>query len=161
MFNPSRVSELPQIDLPYYEHSVSNPIQLGIIKSPCRSRPENFAPCPLIKYPKNNVACDGCSLLKKGKVTLEVIKQMLLDGPLKLTAKENYCGEKYAHGESHVCSMPWCKKMVIGHAAYCGQCSTLIANRRGTWRFQGNTGRPTKEYLERPRGVRTYNGENR
>ena len=67
-FNPSRVSDMPTIDLSDIPLSLSSPCDYGIIKSPCMCRPDTGVPCGLLPKDKNQPFCAGCKFTGNGRM---------------------------------------------------------------------------------------------
>jgi hypothetical protein len=125
-----------------------NPLHQGHTKSPCKSRPETGAPCPIVGIDKNNSVCPCHLLTGKGpKLDVWQIAEMYARGEIRVA----YTPQVVHAMPDLPCQFPGCERTTKGQ--YCRGCGKTVGHRRNRWIAEHGT-QPSIAYLHQPKGSR-------
>jgi hypothetical protein len=126
-----------------------NPTHTGHTKSPCGSRPETGAPCPIVGLCKDNNVCPCHAITGKGpKLDVWQIAEMYRNGEIRID-RSAYASR--VEVPTTPCAFPGCDR--YSAKPYCSSCGKTIGHRRRRWIAEYGT-EPPEAYLHQPKGRR-------
>lgn len=120
-----------------------NPTHNGHTKSPCGSRPETGAPCPIVGLCKDNNVCPCYLLTGKGpRYDVWQIAEMYRNGEIRVAYTPQ------VEPPTNLCQFPGCERLTYGK--YCRGCGRTVGHRRNKWVAEHGT-TPPESFLHQPR----------
>ncbi len=116
-----------------------NPLEPGILASPCKRRPDTGRPCPLAGKDKGNALCAACRLMYGGRGPDEAAARAFAAGRPK---PGNAATRTRVRGRfpfdlpprGAVCAMPGCDRPPAGRKSpFCATCKSRVVSRARRW----------------------------